>query len=214
MRKKYLYLVLMASLAIVPLLFAADGTIFTQVGKGTRRDTVDLELREATVGSAPTLYLSGDVKLGDDGTRSITLPTTALADFYSLKVPYYNNSGTTITRGMVVVSSVTAAGTTTAMYCGVTNVLSTTTWVGIADGSVLTGGKGWMSVAGYAAVYTTGTVTVGDMLTSTSGSLGVGAAGYAGRIDGAATVLEGSVIGKAMSNGTAAGGLTIVRIGN
>jgi hypothetical protein len=146
----------------------------------------------------------GAAKFGDDQTDP-TLPTLITADDFGIKMPFYNASGASMSRGQVVLASATA---TTANYSSVASVLSTTTWVGICDGTVANGETGWMTVSGYAAVLTTATVKIGDILVSTNSI----DAGYAGAIAGAATVLEGTVIGRAVSVGTASGGLTIVKL--
>jgi len=152
---------------------------------------------------------AGALKFGNNEDNAMTLPTTSTADKFGVKVPFYNASGSALTRGMVVISS---GNSTTALYGSAAAVTSTSSILGICDGTVASGAKGWMSVEGYAAVLTTGTVNLGDLLVSTSGSAGAGAAGYAGKIASAATVEAGTVLGKAVSVGTAAGGLTIIRL--
>jgi len=209
MRKKWLLSVL-AVVLLVPFIHAVtgDANIWSLNGKGVRRDTPDIQLYENTVGGLPTLYLSGDIKIGDTGSGTPTLPTTTTATQWGLKVPFYNSSGATLARGSVLIGSGTVAGSATSAA-----TTSLATVVGVCDGVVAAWGTGWMTVSGYAAVLTTGTVAIGNLLVSTAGSNGSGAAGYAGAIASAATVEAGTIIGKAMSVGTAAGGLTIVKLG-
>lgn len=177
-----------------------------------RRDTVganeiaeldqdgDLELQGDF--AADLLLGNEGVKIGDAQTAP-TLPTTTTGSQFGVKVPFYNASGSAMAQGYVVVASAAINNT---MYGSVAAITSTTTVVGICEGTVASAADGYMTVAGIALVLTTGTVAIGDLLVSTT------VAGYAGKIASGATVEEGSVIGKALSQGTAAGGLTLIRL--
>lgn len=148
---------------------------------------------------------AGSIKLGDNNSTP-TLPTATNAANFSLKIPYQNGSGSTITDGSVVVASTTASS----LYIGSSVILAaTTTVMGIADGDLASGANGYMSVAGYALVLTTGTIVVGDILVSTDGASGL-ATGFAGA-NNASTIAPGAVIGKAVE-ATTATGLTAVKL--
>lgn len=156
--------------------------------------------QSGNITSSGTFANVGGYKMGS------TPPTTATSPTQSIRIPFNNASGATMAAGAVVIAasstSVRAPGTFLA-------VLSTTAWIGINESSLAAAATGYMAVGGYAAVLTTGTVNYGDILVSTDT-----VAGYAGAIAGGAGVLEGTVIGKAMTAGTATGGLTLIRIGN
>jgi hypothetical protein len=146
----------------------------------------------------------GDVILGGSGST----PSTTAGTYPGVQVPFYNASATTLVQGNVIIASATNA-TAGAGYGSIAAVLSTTNVVGICAGTVASGAVGWMTVSGYALVLTTGTVNMGNVLVSTAGTVGTGAAGYAGAI---VAPTSGTDIGIAMSQGTAAGGLTLVRL--
>lgn len=147
-----------------------------------------------------TTYQTGaatttDLKLGT-GAPS----TTA---FYAVKVPFY--AAVAMDQGDVVISSQNGSG-----YGSKAAVLATTTVLGVCDGTYAAGSIGYMAVSGYALVLTTGTVAAGNVLVSTGGTNGTGAAGYAGVTTG--TQVVGTTVGKAMVAGTAAGGLTLIKL--
>jgi len=77
-------------------------------------------------------------------------------------------------------------------------------WIGISEGAVAAGSIGYITVGGYALALTTGTVNRGDTLVST-GTV----SGYLGADT---TPTTGADVGVALSSGTAAGGLTIIRL--
>jgi hypothetical protein len=158
-----------------------------------------------------TSVLNNSLAFGDNNNvASVTLPSTTTASSFSVKVPFFNGSGAATAVGQVILSSSTAALTGGNAYGTSAAVLATTTVLGISDGVYAAGAKGWMTIAGYCAVLTTGTVNAGDILVSTAGSAGSGAAGYAGVTTG--TEVVGTKIGKALLPGTAAGGLTMTLI--
>ena len=146
-----------------------------------------------------TIY-NGDLQLGSDGTA----PDTSSGGYYGIKVPFTNASGQALTQGHIIV--VNSTGTGTGKIVGVT---STTTILGVCEGTVAAGAVGYATVAGYALVLTTGTVLPGDVIVS-SNPFGAGAVlGYGGAD---ATPDSGADVGVAMSAGTAAGGLTLIRV--
>lgn len=149
---------------------------------------------------------TGALKFGNNEDAVTTLPTTTTADSFGVKVPFVNTGSGTTSRGQLILAN----STSTTVGAGQTGiVLSTTSWIGVCDGAYTAGSKGWMTIDGYAAILTSGTVSPGDLITSTDT-----VTGYSGRIAGGTSVLEGSVVGKAVSVGTAAGGLTVIRLGN
>ncbi len=139
-----------------------------------------------------------------------TLPTTSNADSFSMKVPFLNVSGSTMLKGMVVL---TTSGTINAAnqiaWGTVAAVNSTTTILGINDASLAANATGWMSIAGYAVVLTTTAIRIGDLLVSTIGANGAGNAGYAGVTTG--TQVVGTDIGIAVSSNSN-GGNVVVRL--
>jgi hypothetical protein len=143
----------------------------------------------------------GDFNLGVSQSR----PTTATGTYPGITVPIYNASGSAWTEGDVIIASATAS---TAGYGSYAAINATTTVIGVAAESIANGAVGLMKVSGWALVKTTGTVQIGNILVSTSGSNGAGVAGYAGVTTG--TQVVGTAIGKAMSVGTAGGGTTLV----
>lgn len=160
-----------------------------------------------SITSSGSLLVNDPIKLGY-GESTIT---TANAAQMGVKVPFIANDA--MVQGNVVIASSPVTGVQATAYGAITAVLSTTSVVGVCDGTVAAGALGWMTVSGYALVLTTGTVLPGDLLVSTDGVNAAGAAGYAGKVTPAAGVVVGTIIGKAMTSGTASGGLTVVRLG-
>lgn len=211
MKKKYLLLVgLFIGLAVPRIVRAVEPANTTNVN----RLMLDENKIYNSSGSQAfdigfgTIVVNNSIAFGDNNTvGSVTMPSTTTASYFGIKVPFYNGSGAATARGQVILSSSTAAIPGGNMYGTSAAVLATTTILGVADGVYADGTKGWMTIAGYCAVLTTGTVNAGDILVSTAGSSGTGAAGYAGVTTG--TEVVGTSIGKAMLPGTAAGGLTL-----
>jgi hypothetical protein len=156
-------------------------------------------------------------RLNSDGTTvqtgSITAydillgaATPTASAFYGVKVPFY--ASVAMVQGDVVLSSNSMTG-----YGTIASILSTTSVLGVCDGTYAAGAVGQMTVSGYALVLTTGAVAIGNLVVSTDGSNAAGAAGYAGATTASASTVVGTVIGKAMSVGTAAGGLTLIKLG-
>lgn len=160
------------------------------------------------VTNTKALELDGALYFGDSqDVKYVTMPTASTADKFAIKVPFYNGSPNSTAIGTVILSSTTATSNIYGTYAA---ILATTTVLGVSDGVYASGTKGWMTILGYCRVLTTGTVNVGDILVSTAGTNGAGAAGYAGTTTG--TQVVGTSIGKAVSPGTAAGGLTTILI--
>lgn len=147
------------------------------------------------VDSTSDFYLyNGDINLGAGGT----VPSTTAGAYPGIKVPLVN-SGTPVTQGMVAVANSTGTGQGFSL-----SVLSTTAVVGIWDGTYATGATGYITVGGYALVLTSGAVSAGDVIVSSNTGIG-----YAGRNT---TPTSGTDIGVALGQGTAAGGLTLIRL--
>lgn len=135
---------------------------------------------------------SGDLNLGTGDTQ----PSTTAGTYPGILVPIKNGSGTAWTEGDVIISS--GNTNTTAGIGSMAAVLATTTVLGVAAESIADGAVGFMRVSGWALVKTTGTVNIGDILVTT-GTV----AGRAGVTTG--TQVVGTMIGKAVDQGTAAG---------
>lgn len=142
---------------------------------------------------------NGSIVLGDNGvTPSATQTASPARGFYGLKVPFLNGASTTTSVGTVIIASVTTGSflSTDSVGVGTFALLNaTTTVLGVADGAYAYNTVGYMTIAGYALVHTTGTVFAGDLLVSTAA-----AQGYAISNNSAS---NGTVIGKAMQNSSA-----------
>jgi hypothetical protein len=154
-----------------------------------------------------TLTTNGSIQLGSD-EDSPTAITFENVNDHQMRVPITNKSGATMLKGTVITSSTTAG--TQAGWGSQVATLATTTVLGVAAENISNGSVGYMAVNGYALVLTTGTVVPGNILVSTAGTESAGAAGYAGVTTG--TEVVGTNIGTAISSGTAAGGLTIIKL--
>ena len=151
---------------------------------------------------------NGDIVLGDNVLPPTTDAQSAtLGGYYGIKVPFFNSSSSSTAEGSVILASTTY---TTSAYGTMAAILATTTVLGVSDGVYAANTTGYMVIAGYALVLTTGAVSPGDILVSTAGSLGTGAVGYAGKTTG--TQVVGTGIGKAITKGTAAGGTVLAII--
>ena len=142
------------------------------------------------------LLYDGDLVQGGKGNQ----PSTTAGEYPGHKVQIKNCGSTAWVQGTLVTVEDSAAG------CGQTSPATTdlTDWVGISEGAVAVSAIGYITVGGYALALTTGTVNRGDVLTSTGS-----AAGYLGSDT---TPTTGADVAVALSSGTAAGGLTIVRV--
>jgi hypothetical protein len=167
------------------------------------------------IGKSYSLHLyNGSIQMGDSGlipstnNPGVTFETTD-GSYYGIKVAFFNGSGASTQNGSVICASTTYSSSVN--YEGtMLATLATTTVMGVSDGIVANGAVGEMTISGYALVQTTGAVPVGALLVSTGGTNGSGAAGYAGQATG--TVAVGTVIGKALTAGTASGGTVLALI--
>lgn len=142
---------------------------------------------------------NGSIVLGDNAltpstTNVQTAPSITTGGFYGLKLPFVNGASTITANGMIIIASTTASG----VQGSYGTFAATTTVLGIADGAYAPAAVGYMTVAGYALVLTTGTIKIGDLLVSTNTTPGRCGAG-------SGTIVVGTVIGKALTNGAAAG---------
>lgn len=149
-------------------------------------------LIDSTTGEL-TAY-SGDLVMGGNGSQ----PSTS--NYYGLKIALKNCGASAWAAGNLITVDDNEAG------CGRVSpaTLDLTDWVGISEGTVAAGSVGYVTVGGYALALTTGTVNRGDCIVST-GTV----AGYMGADT---TPTTGADIGVALSSGTAAGGLTLIRL--
>jgi hypothetical protein len=137
----------------------------------------------------------GDVRLGGKGNK----PSTTAGEYPGYKVQIKNCGTAAWVQGSLVTVNDDAAG------CGQTSPATgdLTDWVGISEGAVAVGSVGYITVGGYALALTSGTVNRGDVVISTT------VAGYLGADT---TPTTGADVGVALSSGTAAGGLTLIRL--
>lgn len=139
----------------------------------------------------------GDNQLAPSTDSTQTTPSTSVGGYYGIKVPIKYVEA--VTNGDVICSSNVATGN--GRKCTTTG---STTVIGVADNTYALGAVGWMTVGGYALIKTTHTVAIGDILISTAGT-----AGNASTNNSAS---NGTVIGKALSTGAAAGANTLAII--
>jgi hypothetical protein len=140
----------------------------------------------------------GDKAVGQFQTNG-ALPSTS--SYYGYQIPFFNSSGATLNAGDIVLAK--ASGTSTA-YGTKSAVLSTTTVMGINVTSLASNATGFIMIAGYAVVNTTGTVSIGDMIVTTDT-----VSGYGGK---KTSPNAGEIVGIAVSVGTASGGSTLVKL--
>lgn len=160
----------------------------------------DIDVTRVDSDANVRLY-NGSIILGDKGTAPTTVTTAdSTRGNYNLQVPC-NNVGGAWALGDIVISSAASTG---ACQQGVaTSGDKTILGVAVAANAG-SGAIGYIAIIGYAVVHTTGTVAIGDLLVSTSAT-----AGYAATNNSAGA---GTVVGRALSAGTAAGGLTLALI--
>lgn len=185
---------ILAVYAVIPS-WCANTDIWNQSGQGVYwgKDMVHIDS-----GYNLRIY-NGSLILGDNAitptiNNNQTTPSVSVGGYYGIKVPMANGSLVTSANGMVVTSSITSTGAQGTFQ----NILATTTVVGIADGTYAPGAIMYMTVGGYALVLTTGAIKVGDLLVTANTSTGRA-------IAATGTVVVGSVIGKALTAGVAAG---------
>lgn len=203
----FMAIMAMVMLASTPRANAANTDIWSLGGQGVywAQDMVKVDS-----GYDFRLY-NGDVVFGANGlnpstNNSTTTPSTTVGGYYGVKVPFFNGASASTANGMIIIASATFNSSTT-FEGSFASVAATTTILGVADGVYASGAIGYMTVSGYALVLTTGAVKIGDLLVSTNTT-----AGYAGV--GSGTIAVGTVIGKALTVGPAAGGLVLSLINN
>lgn len=142
-----------------------------------------------------TLY-NGNFVMGGIGST----PSTSAGGYYGIQLPC-NNIGGAWTAGDIVISSATGTGNCRPgpATTDLTSVLGIAVTSNAGAGTV-----GYYTTAGYALAHTTGTVAIGDILTSTSS-----AAAYLAADN---TPTAGATVGRALSAGTAAGGNTLILV--
>jgi len=148
---------------------------------------VDSTLGTITLSSG-SLNLSG----------SLGQPTTSI--FGGITIALKNCGTAAWVQGNLITVDDDEAG------CGTVSptTVDLTDWVGISIGAVAVGDVGYVAVGGLTVALTTGTVNRGDTLVSTNT-----VAGYLGAD---ATPTTGADVGVALSSGTSAGGLTLIRL--
>jgi len=196
-RFKTLFLSLAGLALVSTFVWAAQTSIVSYKGEGALRAVDVYELDRA---GDVNIY-QGDIQLGQNGLT----PSTTADTYPGMTVPVYNAYGASIPVGSVMIASTTS--NILSGYGSIAAAASTTTVIGIAYETIASGAVGDMKISGYALVLTTGPVYPGDVLVSTNPLSG--AVGYAGAD---ASPTTGSDIGVAMSAGTAAGGLTLIRL--
>lgn len=218
------------------IIFAASGTIHTWTGKGSRRNTVEFEIREPTVGTAADfipgtdnanslgtssaawddiqtydltvlddLIVTDDVTLTDqiirgDSTAAASTTTSNGSYFTALLV-----GSTDCVEGSLLVGANATLGTSQGVSVTISdNVADLTSWIGVAVAAASTGSVVNVYNSGWVLARTTGTVTEGQTLVSSADAEGHLAADI--------TPTTGADVGVALEDGTAAGGLTLIRL--
>jgi hypothetical protein len=149
-----------------------------------------------------SLMLDGSLYFGNaQEPNSVILNAKTSADLWSIKVPFYNASGVTIAKGSIITSVSNAQNYA---YGTVTTAVATTTVLGVSDGLYSAGTTGYMVIAGYCTILTTGTIHIGDILVSTM------TAGYSAPSTG--TQVVGSGVAKALSATTVTAGDSVVAL--
>jgi|GEM_PF-5469110 len=165
---------------VVGLAWAASTDIWSLKGKASALRTTDV-LRLTNTDSPDLVLYNGDLVL----SNSDATPTTSDGGHGGLVVKLKNQSGSTLTQGDVVISSVGANGS-----FATTTTANDTKVIGVVDESITNGSVGRIKVAGLAVVKTTHTVAVGDILVSTA---------IAGRVATDNTPTDGAGLGKALT---------------
>lgn len=137
---------------------------------------------------------NGSIFLGDNllvpsTTNTQVSPSITSGGYYGVKVAIKYTGA--VTNGDVICSSNVATGNATRCSSN-----GSTTVIGVADNTYAAGAVGYMTVGGYSIIHTTSSVAIGDILISTATT------GFASTNNSAT---NGTVIGKALSVGAAAG---------
>lgn len=203
MKKRILLLSGFIALVGLGVAFTSNTDIWNLPGQGiyNGKDMVHVD-------SSYNLRLyNGNLVFGDNALTPTTAdtqvtPSITVGGNYGLKFPITNGSGITSVKGMVAVASTTL---TTAVDGSFVSITATTTVIGVVDSAYASGSTMFLTTHGFANVLTTGAVKVGDILVSSAT-----AQGRAGAATG--TVVVGTVIGKALTVGAAAGDTVLALI--
>jgi hypothetical protein len=242
MKKFKGYLLALAIFAIPSIYFAADGTIHFWTGKGPRHNTLEMELREPTVGTAADLLPGADntnslgtsslawddvqtydISVLDDltlssdtarvilgGSSAAVSTVTTSGESLGTTVSVYMFDGPTgvaASEGSVLVATAASPTAATSMTAQTSTGAIITNWIGIAAADISTGSVGQCFINGVVLALTTGTVAAGDLLVTTGTAVG-----YLATDNSDWGQRQGAIVGVAIGNGTAAGGLTKIRL--
>lgn len=190
-----------AAFAVVGLL-AAVAMAATSTSKSFQRFVVG-GVQIYDLRNDGTFILAGP-RLSGNSLTAPTLPTTTTGSYFANWVPVYNPTSSAIAAGTVLVSSNVAGGVAYVAPSPATTDL--TTVCGVAAEAIAALSKGWMVPrgGGYAVLNATGTVAIGDTLTST--------ATYAGGAGADSTPTTGADFATAMSAKSGANAGTVLAI--
>jgi hypothetical protein len=169
-----------------------------------RSEKVGLRLYDDSI-RVPRIVYDDKATRSGQGRQAITsISTATTSESVGSMVTAYLGGTTAAVQGSVLVATTPASGYGHAVcISNATNDL--TSWVGIAAEAASVGDVIQYYTDGYVLARTTGTVAVGNTLVTSSDA--------AGHLKADATPTTGADVGVALAVGTAAGGLTKIRLG-
>jgi len=227
------YITVLAVLGLTVLAFATSVDIHTWTGAGSRSNTVEFKIQEATVGSAAD-FIPGTDNANSLGTSSLRFDDiqsydatlsddlTVVDDIYRVSESAVAHSTTTgegtikwaylagstdAIVGHLLVFANAALGTSQGVTVTVADAAADlTTWAGVCAVAASTGGVvGVYSCAGdWVIALTTGSVSEGQTLVSDATNDGY--------LKADATPTTGADVGVALEDGTTAGGSTLIQL--
>jgi len=164
---------------------------------------------ELTVASSITIT-SGDIGFGSVSASLSTAPTVGNSSGLYFSAFLFGSNSAAEGSVLVATDTVSGEGFTVAVATGQNHF----NYVGIAQEATSTGSIVNVYTSGMVLVLTTGTVTSGDILISSGTGSGLANhhPGYSGRVLAGTAVDSREIIGIAIGDGDATGGLTKVRM--
>lgn len=191
-------------LALLGGIFLLGGLLYATNQSIHRLTVNDAEVwnidEEGDVNADGTFSNEGDLRLGVSGTAETVSTTSRNSQGVKMPVVLDSASSAALEGSVLVAEPPQSDGNVRVKVGGATTDL--TTVVGIAAAAGSAGSVIDMYTSGFVLALTTGTVTPGQVLTTTTS-----AAGY---LAADATPTSGADVAVALSTGTAAGGLTKV----
>lgn len=175
------------------LAWATSQDIWSLKGKFSQAVRMVDVIRLTNTASPDLLLYNGDFVAYNSGV----VPTTSDGGHGGFIVYLKNVSGGSVSQGDVVISSVGVNG-----GFALPNSAGDSKVIGVADETIANNSVGRVAVGGLSVVKTTHTVAVGDILIST--------AAPAGRASSKTSPTAGTVLGKAITSGAAAGDTVVV----